>query len=359
MAIESKTSVINLESLSSVNVRNSKDAGYVRSLIRSGTTLTKSVNRDDKSIHETARVSIARRKARQRALGMSLPVTVDSLQELEESTGYGTVKEKTTDIFEDIKNTGTIEKNSIRSLSAGINNRLEVVNSSKIFSLVNALAPVDEYLQRHSINVSMLNGLFGQWLGLSKVDIYNLVLIGLLHDCGKALVPSKILQAARKLTVAEYEVMKMHPVHSYDLLSGFPESIRRAARNHHEYVNGAGYPDCLADFDISLFARITSISDVYDAIISQRSYKKALSPFHALDIIEKNRSSTLDNVLVNIFFLNILPELQDKPVVMSDGKVGIFREFDYNNPKYPKIEIDGKVIKSNEDWFCVSMYIDD
>ena len=359
MAIESKTSVINLESLNSVNVSNASDTGYIRSLIRSNTTLSKSVHRDDKSIHDMARVSTARRRARQRALGMSLPVTVDSLQELEESTGYGIVKDKTTDIFEDIRENGTVERKSIRSLSAGIKNRLEVVNSSKIFSLINALAPVDEYLQRHSINVSMLNGLFGQWLGLSKVDIYNLVLIGLLHDCGKALVPAKILQAERKLTVTEYEVMKMHPLHSYDLLSGFPESVRRAARNHHEYVNGTGYPDCLSNFEISLFARITSIADVYDAIISQRSYKKAMSPFHALDIIEKSRSSALDNVLVNIFLLHILPELLDKPVVMSDGTIGIFREFDYKNPKYPKIELNGQVINTNEDLYCESMYIDD
>jgi len=359
MAVETKTSVINLESLNSINVKNSKDAGYVRSLIRSSTTLTKSVHRDDNSIHDMARVSKARRKARQRALGMNLPVAVDSLQELEDSTGYGTVKEKTTEVFEDIKNTGTVEKKSIRTLSAGIKNRLEVVNSSKILSLVNALAPVDEYLQRHSINVSMLNGLFGQWLGLSKVDVYNLVLIGLLHDCGKALIPSKILQATRKLTVTEFEVIKMHPVHSYELLSGFPETVRRAARNHHEFVNGSGYPDCLSNFEISLFARITSISDVYDAIVSQRSYKKALSPFHALDIIEKSRSSALDTVLVNIFFLNIMPELIDKPVVMSDGTVGIFREFDYKDPRYPMIEVNGKIMKTGEDWYCESMYIDD
>ena len=78
-----------------------------------------------------------------------------------------------------------------------------------------------------------------------------------------------------------------------------------------------------------------------------------------VDIIEKSRSSTLDTVLINIFYMNIIPELLDKPVVMSDDTIGIFREFDYKNPKYPKIEIDGQILKSNEDWYCESMYIDD
>jgi len=290
---------------------------------------------------------------------IDLPVEVESLQDLEETTGYDTVKKDTNKVLNDISQTKSVSKQSMRTLSSMITNQIEVTHSSKILSLINALAPVDEYLQRHCINVSMLNGLFGQWLGLSKVDIYNLVLVGLLHDCGKALIPSKILQAPRKLTSSEYEIMKMHSLHSYELLTDFSETIRRGARHHHESINGAGYPDCIMDFDISLFARISSISDVYDAMVSQRSYKKALSPFHALDVIEKCRKKTLDNVLVEIFFMNMFRELKNKPVVMSDGIVGIMRDFDYKDPKYPTVEVHGKIIKSNEEWYCESMYIED
>lgn len=78
--------------------------------------------------------------------------------------------------------------------------------------------PVDEALQRHSLNVALLNGIMGQWLGLDETDVRNLILTGVLHDIGKTKIPEEILNAPRKLTQEEFEIMKRHPLYSFELL---------------------------------------------------------------------------------------------------------------------------------------------
>jgi len=349
-----KTSVEEQNRLSSANAGNPDRAVSLRSHI----SITSSTDIHYSAIIDEKNSGFGMPFVKRELHGIA-PEIIESRQELEEIIDYGTAKTETQDVLETITDTGVVQQELVKSVSVGLSNRLGTVKSSKIVSLINALAPVDEYLQRHCINVGLINGLFGKWLGMSKDDVDTLVLAGLLHDCGKALVPARILQAPRKLTVSEYEVIKMHSLHSYALLEEFPDTVRRAARNHHESFDGGGYPDYQSELDISLFARISSISDVYDAIVSQRAYKKASSPFHALDVIARCRGSDLDPSLVDVFFKRMLPDLVDKPVIMSDGTVGIVRDFNPACPKYPTVEVNGQVIESDENWFCVAMYIEE
>ncbi len=103
----------------------------------------------------------------------------------------------------------------------------------------------------------------------------SLILTGVLHDIGKTKIPEEILNAPRKLTPEEFEVMKRHPLYSFELLGDdISEDVRYAVRWHHEKLDGKGYPDGLKAESISYFARITTISDIYDAMLSARSYKK-------------------------------------------------------------------------------------
>jgi len=292
-----------------------------------------------------------------RAIMEKLPVIVpDSRRELEETIGYTTATDVAFEMLHELSRDQVIKQDALRSVSAELSNRIEVTSQSAILSLINALAPVDEYLQRHCVNVGLLNGLFGQWLHLPKKDIDGLVLVGLLHDCGKALIPPQVLNAPRKLTVIEFEVVKMHPVYSYDLLSAFPESVRLASRGHHEKVGGAGYPDGLPPMDIPLISRITAVSDIYDAMVSQRAYKKPRSPFSVMAVLAGLKNSELDSTLVDVFLRSMPQQLVDKQVVMSDGVIGVIRSFDPADIEYPMIEVDGRVIKSHENWQCASMY---
>jgi len=285
--------------------------------------------------------------------------SVNSRREMEAESGYAQIKDNTFALLDEIAHTKTVKQDVLMSVSTELSDRLEVNSPSLILSLINALAPVDEYLQRHCVNVGLLNGLQGQWLGLKKKDVDELVLIGLLHDCGKALIPPKVLNVPRKLTLVEYEVIKMHAVYSYELLGEFHETVRHAARCHHEKVNGDGYPDGLPPGKIGLEARITAISDIYDAMVSQRAYKRPRSPFNILSVISKLKDSELDARLVDVFIRYMPQELLDKQVMMSNGSVGSVHEIDPEEIEYPMIKMNGSVIKSDSHLYCLGMYNDD
>jgi len=311
----------------------------------------RSVNSWQPGVRESAPILHSERELHQ----VEPPAGIGSLLEIEETSGYGTVKNETFGLLEEISHKKVLHQESLRAVWADLSKRLEVTLPSTILSLINALAPVDEYLQRHCVNVGLLNGLQGTWLGLGKQEIDDLVLIGLLHDFGKMMIPSRVLMAPRKLTTIEFEVIKMHPVNSYDLLSEFPEPLRRAARSHHEKVSGAGYPDGLLNEDIPLGGRITAISDIYDSMVSRRAYKGPISPFRILATLTSMKHTALDAGLVEVFIAHMPLELYDKPVLMSDGTVGLVRSFDPDDPERPMIEVNGRVIQSSEELHCVSM----
>ena len=274
---------------------------------------------------------------------------------LEKKTGYTNLVNETVELFAGIATDKTVEHEAVLDMSHNLSNRIETVSPATIFSLINALAPVDEYLQRHCVNTSLLNGLIGRWLGLAKNTVDRLVLIGLLHDCGKALMPPSILNANRRLTGAEFEVIKMHTVRSYELLLEFPEAIRRAARSHHEKVNGTGYPDRLSFNDIPIEARITALSDVYDAMVSRRSYKEPRSPFSIMALLTKLAGEELDPKLVSLFTKHMPLELVGKQVMLSDKRIGVVFSCELDNIEYPVVNVDGQEIETNQDLYCTYM----
>ena len=292
-------------------------------------------------------------------VGEGLPCEVLKLGELEKTTGYLNVKDKTFELLTEMSKNETIQQEALSTVADELSHRLEVATPSVITTLINALAPVDEYLQRHCVNLGLLNGLFGRWLGLPKKAVDDLVLIGLLHDCGKALLPAQVLSAPRRLTSVEFEVVKMHTVYTYKLLTDFTEHIRHSASSHHERINGAGYPSGLVQSNISLEARITAITDVYDAVVSQRAYKEPRSPFSVMAMLAGLRGSELDPELVDVFNSNMLEELIDKPVVMSDGTIGVVRSCDPGDIENPTIEIAGIQVKSSQHLYCVSMHTEE
>jgi HD-GYP domain-containing protein (c-di-GMP phosphodiesterase class II) len=289
----------------------------------------------------------------------SLSCEVVSQAELEEGIGYTDVKDETLNLLLEIEHASHVPKEKLNAVSESLSNRLEVTRPDLLVSMINAIAPVDEYLQRHCINVGLLNGLIGRWLGLPKKDVDLLVMIGLLHDCGKALLPQKVLNAPRALTTVEFEVVKMHAVYTYDLLSEFPETIRRAARGHHEKRNGRGYPDHLSEEAIPSAARVTAISDIYDAMVSRRVYKGPQNPFRILKQIKEMRGAELEPYFVDTFVRNMPKELIDKPVLLSNGEIGVIDSVDETDPEHPFIRTHNRVVKSSKDLHCVAMYYEE
>jgi len=298
-------------------------------------------------------------ETRRMLLRRSISCELVSQAELEEETGYTEIKDDMLALIEEIAHTKNVPQDTLYTVSEALSNRLEVTSPGKILDLINALAPADEYLQRHCANVSLLNGLIGKWLGFPKETVDMLVLIGLVHDTGKALVPPQILNAPRKLALAEFEVMKSHPVYGYDSLADFPASVRYGARGHHEKYDGNGYPDRTRGSDIPLEARITAVSDIYDAMVSRRAYKEPRSPFHIITWLSKLRETELDPLVVDTFIENMPNELVDKPVMLSNGEIGAIHAVDPYDLEFPDIRMNGKVIKSSERLFCTFMFFEE
>jgi len=286
-------------------------------------------------------------------------IEIDSRSRVEKEVGYAEVTNETLTILEDIANNKTVDQEALQDVSQELSERLELTSPDVILSIINAMAPVDEYLQRHSTNVGLLNGLIGRWMGLPKDFVDSLVLTGLLHDCGKAMLPSKLLNAPRALSVVEFEVLKTHAVHTHELLADFPGTIRYAASSHHERLDGSGYPKKFRDIEIMAEARITAVSDIYDAMVSQRSYKKPQSPFSIMALLKKMSRKELDSDVVRVFIDNMPGELINKPVMMSDGTIAILRDYDDSDIEYPIVEIDSRILKTHEDLYVVSMFNDE
>ena len=277
-------------------------------------------------------------------------------KELEDEIGYTEIKVDAFELLERISHEESVSMTELTTVSEELSHTVESTEPAIIVDLVSALASADEYLQRHCVNVGMMNGLFGKWLGMPKENVDTLILVGLLHDCGKASIPNKILSAPRALTLVEFEVVKTHPEFSGSLMMDLPETVRLSARGHHEKINGAGYPDGLSGDSIPFMARITAVSDIYDAMVSRRSYKNPNSPFRIMSIVAGLRGSELDGALVDVFISNMSREMIGKQVLLSDGRLGIVLSIDPEKLEFPAVEVGGKALNTNAGLSCASLY---
>jgi putative nucleotidyltransferase with HDIG domain len=154
-----------------------------------------------------------------------------------------------------------------------------------VFISVTRLKSKDETTFVHSIAVSALMIHFGRYLGLDKPTVELLGIAGLLHDIGKIEIPRGILNKKGALDAAEMQTMRDHPALGHKILSrqaDMPEMVLDVCLHHHQWIDGRGYPDKLAHTRLSFFSRLAAICDVYDAVTSNRPYKKPWSAGEAL-----------------------------------------------------------------------------
>ena len=337
------------------------DSSSNQTLLTKNTVLTQShISRlkQLKNVNQNIRVSMDLHK---KLMEKGLPKVFEQ-KYLEDNVGYTQVKSSTADLFHNFEVSGNISYDQASGISESLSHKLDSVDPALILQCINGYNEVDEYLYRHSVNVALINGLMGKWLKLQSEEVSFLVIGGLMHDIGKTMVPQDILNAQRKLTDDEFEQVKKHSAYSYEIItknSGFSDSVSKIALHHHEKMNGSGYPDRLVADNIPLHARITSISDVYDAIVSQRCYKKANSPFKILAAMAEQKFSDLDMKLVEIFTSMMPFELVGKTVLMSDGACALVKHVDPEDLEYPYVGIDSNIFKTDSSNYCVSMIPDD
>lgn len=159
----------------------------------------------------------------------------------------------------------------------------------------------DPYTDGHQKRVSLLATAIAEEMGMSRDAITGIRLGSLVHDVGKIRIPAEILSCPRKLTTIEMDIIKTHPQAGYDILAGasFPWPVARMVLEHHERVDGSGYPQGLSGKEICPEARIISVADVVEAMTSFRPYRPSLGIEAAVDEIRKNRGKLHDEDAVD------------------------------------------------------------
>jgi HD-GYP domain-containing protein (c-di-GMP phosphodiesterase class II) len=158
-----------------------------------------------------------------------------------------------------------------------------------VFSLVETLEAKDPYTRGHSERVAYYGGLIGEGIRLSEQDLVTLRKACKLHDIGKVGVRDEILNKEEKLSPEELEHIRTHPVRGYEICKSLKsfKPFLATILSHHERYDGKGWPEGLRGEEIPLFARICAIADTFDAMTSDRSYRRAMAPEQALAILER------------------------------------------------------------------------
>jgi putative two-component system response regulator len=181
-------------------------------------------------------------------------------------------------------------------------NRDLISLENALISLANAVEAKDNYTLGHTQRVSTLAVSLGSGMGLDEVDLQALRLGGILHDVGKIGVPEYVLNKPGPLSQEEWEIMRSHPELGHKICLPLIESIGSALdviRHHHEKLDGSSYPDGLKESSISLVARIMTVVDCYDAMITDRPYRAGMAKEKALTILrEEARRGLLDGQVV-------------------------------------------------------------
>ena len=200
----------------------------------------------------------------------------------------------------------------------------------------------DTYLMEHSLNVGMLLANFGRFLKLSRQTIKELLVGGLLHDTGKIMVPDEILHKPGRLTVDEFAIMKKHVEYSVQFLDkseGISKVMRIVAANHHERLDGLGYPRGLKGMELCLVSRISTIVDVFDALTADRCYKKGMQATQAFRILLQGGGTQFDETLVKKFIKCMGIHPTGSLVKLKTGKLALVLESNENTPLQPIVKI--------------------
>jgi len=174
---------------------------------------------------------------------------------------------------------------------------------STLYAFVEAIEARDPYTKEHSTRVTSYAVSIARAIGCSqdKIDVLNVS--GNLHDIGKIGIPDSILLKPGRLTDGEYEIIKRHPIIGSNIIGHFNmwTDEQRIVKHHHERWDGNGYPDKLKGEEIPFLSRIMSVADVYDALTSDRSYRKRLQEDVAVRIIRENAGSQFDPEIADVF----------------------------------------------------------
>jgi putative nucleotidyltransferase with HDIG domain len=200
----------------------------------------------------------------------------------------------------------------------------------------------DNFLYHHSVNVSIMAMAIGMEMGLTSKQLLDLGVGTLLHDVGKLSLPQEILNKPGRLTPEEFNVIKQHPMLGYEILRQQDDISllsSHVALQHHEKIDGTGYPRGLKGDEIHLYARITAVADVYEALTANRVYRKGQLPHLALELLLGSCGTHFQTDIVQKFLKTIAIYPLGMTVALSSGEEGVVTAVHSNHPQRPTVRI--------------------
>jgi len=219
----------------------------------------------------------------------------------------------------------------------------------------------EDVLVRNSVLCAMTSYQLAKWNKFPDKDWLPIATAGLLHDIGNVKVDSAIFNKPSRLTSEETQEMRQHTVYGYKLLEGiasFNQGVSLSALQHHERIDGSGYPMKVKGDKIHPYARIVAIADMYHAMTSNRNYRKAESPYLVLEELHSGSFGKLDPLYVQTFIERTTQFHNGVFVKLNDGRIGEIVFTDRNHPTRPMISVKGQILNLglNRQWYICEVF---
>jgi putative nucleotidyltransferase with HDIG domain len=214
-------------------------------------------------------------------------------------------------------------------------------NTSALISLAR-LKTADDYTYMHSVAVCAMMIALARQLGLDEEQTRHAGMAGLLHDLGKAVMPMDVLNKPGKLTDAEFTIIKSHPVEGHKMLlaaGNVDPLVLDVCLHHHEKTDGSGYPKGLKGDEISLFAKMGAVCDVYDAITSNRPYKAGWDPAESLRKMAEWAEGHFDHKVFQAFVKSLGIYPIGSLVRLTSGRIGVVMEQTSKSLTTPRVKV--------------------
>lgn len=248
-------------------------------------------------------------------------------------------------IFENIDKLRVNGIDEIRRFSEKIQN--EINSTTMVITNVVFKGSGNDCIYRHGVNVATLSGLLGKWIGLDKAKLNLLIYSALLHDFGMTKINKKILEKVNPLMEREFKEVKEHTKIGYKYVNEIPyldKSVSYGVLMHHERNDGSGYPLGIKGDKIHPFGKIIAIADEFDAMNSDRVYRKKRGTFEVLEIIKEESLNKLDYEYSKIFLEHISNYYMGEEVLLSTGEIAKVLQINMNDFAKPLLLKDGEFI---------------
>ncbi|MGM9966037.1 HD-GYP domain-containing protein [Rummeliibacillus sp. POC4] len=217
-----------------------------------------------------------------------------------------------------------------------------IMNNKEILTILSDAFLYDNYIYQHSLQVAVYSIAIAKEMKYNAVEIRQIGIGAILHDIGKMMIPQEILKKPGRLTNEEYEIMKQHTKYGFDILRNLHTISLLSAHcafQHHERLDGSGYPRGLLDFEIHPYAKIIAVADVFDAVTSNRVYRNKMLPSLGMDIIKEGSGTLYDEKVVNALRRCVAYYPNGTVLLLSDGRRGIVCKQNKENTERPWVRI--------------------